>query len=164
MTTTPAGPNRLSRIAAKEVPHRTDERFFAARSDVKRACEEFRHDLRGCQATEAMITDLTTAVARVEQQVKDVAVDEPKAASILRDMTKEMQRLHLAQTWVCSAERVLTRLGAGAPVRLRDSLQEAQESVMWCVRAQRWDGELTGATKRLEQSVKEAEAHAARVS
>ena len=35
---------------------------------------------------------------------------------------------------------------------------------MWCVRAQRWDGELTAATTDLKELVQEAEAHASRVA
>ena len=35
MKSSTPGPNRLTRISAKEVPHRTDERFFAAKADVK---------------------------------------------------------------------------------------------------------------------------------
>lgn len=163
MTGTGTGPNRLSRIAAKEVPHRSDERFFAAKSDVKRACEDLLHDLRGCSASPAMVTDLITAVNRMEQQVKDVSPDEPKASSAVRDMGKEVQHLQSAQAWVSAAERVLTRLGNGASHSVRDGLLEAQDAVMWCVRAQHWDGELTAATKQLEQLVKEAEAHASRV-
>lgn len=164
MTSTGTTPNRLSRIAAKEVPHRTDERFFAAKADVKSACENLMHDLRGCSATPAMVADLTTAVNRMLQQLKDMSPDEPKASSAVRDMGKEVQHLQTAETWVSAAERVLTRLGAGATGAVRDDLLQAQDSVMWSVRAQHWDGELTAATKRLEQLVKEAEAHASRVS
>ena len=164
MTGTGTGPNRLSRIAAKEVPHRTDERFFSAKADVKRACEDLMHDLRSCAATPAMVTDLTTAVTRLLQQVKDVSPDEPKASSTVRDMGKEVQHLQTAQTWVSAAERVLARLGSGTASEVRVGLLEAQDSVMWCVRAQHWDGELTAATKRLEDLVKDAEAHASRVS
>lgn len=163
MTGTGTGPNRLSRTAAKEVPHRTDERFFAAKADVKRACEDLVHDLRGSSASAAMVADLTTAVNRMQQQLKDIAPDEPKASSIVRDLAKEVQHLQSAQTWVSAAERVVGRLG-GSAHDVRDRLREAQDSVMWCVRAQHWDGELTGATKRLEQLVKEAEAQASRVS
>jgi len=162
MTSTGTGPNRLSRISAKEVPHRTDERFFAAKADVKRACEDLLHDLRTSAATGPMVADLTTAVNRLQQQVKDISPDEPKASSTVRDMSKDVQHLQVAQTWVSAAERVMSRLGGGAH-ELRDRLAEGQESVMWCVRAQHWDGELTAATKRLEQLVKDAEAQASRI-
>ncbi len=164
MTGTGTGPNRLSRIAAKEVPHRSDERFFAAKSDVKRACEDLLHDLRGCSARPAMVTDLTVAVTRMQQQLKDFSPDEPKASTAMRDMGKEVSHLSSAQTWVSAAERVLVRLGSGTSHSTRDGLLEAQDAVMWCVRAQHWDGELTAATKQLEQLVKDAEAQASRVS
>jgi hypothetical protein len=118
-------PNRLSRTAAKEVPHRSDERFFAAKADVKKACEDLLHDLRHSSAHEPMVADLTTAVNRVQQQLKDIAPDEPKASSQVRDIAKEVQHLQLAETWVSSCERVLGRLGGSAPTKMRDELLES---------------------------------------
>lgn len=164
MTSKAPGPNRLSRVAAKEVPHRKDERFFAAKADVKKACEDLLHDLRNSSAHPPMVADLVTAVNRVQQQLKDITPDEPKASSTVRDMAKEVEHLQLAETWVSATERVLTRLGSSAPHEMRDGLLEAQDTVMWCVRAQRWDGELTAATTQLQGLVKEAEAAAARVA
>ena len=164
MKTNDQGKNRLSRIAAKEVPHRTDERFFAAKADVKKACEDLLHDLRHSSAHAPMVADLTTAVKRVEQQLKDITPDESKASSAVREMGKEVQHLQLAETWVSATERVLTRLGSAAPHDMRDTLLEAQDTVMWCVRAQHWDGELTAATTNLQKLVQEAEAHASRVA
>jgi hypothetical protein len=159
-----SGPNRLTRIAAKEVPHRTDERLFAAKADVKKACEDLLHDLRHSSAHEPMVADLATAVNRVLQQLKDITPDIPKASSEVKEMSKEVQHLQLAETWVSSAERVLTRLGSGAPKEMRDGLLEAQDTVMWCVRAQHWDGQLTAAVTQLQNLVKEAEANASRVA
>ncbi len=163
MKSNTSGPNRLSRTAAKEVPHRSDERFFAAKADVKKACEDLLHDLRHSSAHAPMIADLTTAVKRVQQQVKDITPDEPKASTTVRDMAKEVQHLQVAETWVSATERVLTRLGSGAPHEMRDGLLEAQDAVMWNVRAQHWDGDLTAATSQLQKLVQEAEAHASRV-
>ena len=162
MKSNTSGPNRLSRTAAKEVPHRTDERFFAAKADVKKACEDLLHDLRHSSAHAPMVADLVTAVNRVQQQLKDITADEPKASSAVRDMAKEVQHLQVAETWVSATERVLTRLGTNATHEMRDGLLEAQDTVMWCVRAQHWDGELTAATKQLEKLVKDAEAQASR--
>jgi hypothetical protein len=164
MKSNTSGPNRLSRTAAKEVPHRTDERFFAAKADVKKACEDLLHDLRHSSAHAPMVADLVTAVNRVQQQLKDISADEPKASSAVRDMAKEVQHLQLAETWVSATERVLTRLGTGVSHEMRDGLLEAQDTVMWHVRAQRWDGELTAATTQLQRLVQEAEAHASRVA
>jgi hypothetical protein len=163
MKNSTSGPNRLSRTAAKEVPHRADERLFAAKADVKKACEDLLHDLRHSSAHAPMVADLVTAVNRVQQQLKEITPDEPKASSAVRDMAKEVQHLQLAETWVSATERVLTRLGSSAPHEMRDGLLEAQDTVMWCVRAQRWDGELTSATTQLQKLVQEAEAHASRV-
>lgn len=162
MKSTSPGPNRLSRISAKEVPHRADERFFAARAAVKTACEDLCHDLRHSAAHAPMVADLETAVQRVQQQLKDISADEPKASSHVKDMAKEVQHLHVAETWVSATERVLARMGQNAGKEMRDELLEAQEAVMWCIRAQHWDGELTGAVTRLQKLVQEAEAHASR--
>lgn len=158
------GPNRLTRVTAKEVPHRTDERFFAAKSDVKNACETLLHDMRHSSAHAPMVTDFITAVTRMQQQLKEITPDVPKASSEVRDMGKEVQHLQLAHTWVSATERVLSRLGASCSHEMRDELLEAQDTVMWCVRAQRWDGELTRAVTSLQKLVQHAEVHAARVA
>jgi hypothetical protein len=54
-----------------------------------------------------MVADLVTAVNRVQQQLKDITADEPKASSAVRDMAKEVQHLQVAETWVSATERVL---------------------------------------------------------
>lgn len=156
--------NRLSRIAAKEVPHRTDDRLFAAKADVKKACEDLLHDLRHSSAHRPDVDDLTTAVNRVLQGLKDVTPEMPKASSEVRETAKEVQRLQMAHTWVSASERVSARLGVNGSARTRNELAEAQHAVMWCVRAQRWDGQLTAAVSQLQKLVQEAEASAARVS
>ena len=164
MKSSTPGPNRLTRISAKEVPHRSDERFFAAKADVKKACESLLHELRHSSAHPPMVADLVTAVNRMEQSLKDITPDMPKASTEVRDMAKEVQHLQLAETWVSATERVLTRLGTSSSSEMRHGLREAQESVMWCVRAQHWDGELTGAVTKLQKLVQQAETHAARVA
>ncbi len=164
MKTNTSGPNRLSRVAAKEVPHRSDERFFAAKSSVRTQCEDLLHDLRHSSAHAPMIADFTSAVDRVEQILKDISPDTPKATSAVKDLSKEVQHLALAESWVSSAERVLGRLGPNGSAALRSSLAEAQETVMWCVRADHWDGQLTAAITALENLVKDAEAAAARAT
>lgn len=164
MKSSTPGPNRLTRIAAKEVPHRTDERFFAAKADVKKACEDLIHELRTSAAHPPMVADLATAVNRMQKQLKDMTPDVPKASSEVRDMAKEVQHLQLAETWVSATERVLTRLGAACSHEMRDALLEAQDTVMWCVRAQVWDGELTAAVTKLQKLVQDAEVQAARVA
>jgi hypothetical protein len=164
MKSNASGPNRLSRTAAKEVPHRSDERFFAAKADVKKSCEELLHDLRHSAAHEPMVADMVTAVNRVQQQLKDIAPEESKASSLVRDIAKEVQHLQLAEVWVSSTERVLTRLGGNVPQKMRDELLEAQDTVMWCVRAEHWDGQLTASVTQLQKLVQGAEALAARVA
>ncbi len=164
MKSTDSGKNRLSRTAAKEVPHRSDERFYSARADVRKSCEDLLHLLRTSSAHEVVVADFTTAVDRLMQELAQISPDEPKASSTVRDMGKEVQHLQVAETWVAAADRVLERLGAHASHTMRDGLLEAQERVMWCVRAQHWDGELTSTTTQLQGLVQDAEAHAARVA
>ena len=163
MKTNSAGPNRLSRVAAKEVPHRGDERFFAAKQAVRSQCEDLLHDLRHSAAHAPMVADFTSACDRVERELKEMTPDAPKATSAVKELAKEVGHLSLASTWVSSAERVLGRLGTGANSAVRTSILEAQDTVMWCVRADHWDGQLTAAITVLERLVKEAEAAAARV-
>jgi hypothetical protein len=164
MKTTDSGKNRLSRIAAKQVPHRSDERFYSARADVKKACEDFLHLLRTSSAHDVAVKDFIKAVNRLEQDLQETSPDESKASSVVRDMGKEVLHLQVAETWVAASHRVLDRLGANASTEMRVGLEEGRERVMWCVRAQHWDGELTSTTTQLEALVKEAEAHAARVA
>lgn len=164
MKTTDSGKNRLSRVAAKEVPHRAHERFYSARADAKRVCEDLLHLLRTSPAHEVVVRDFVTAVNRLMQDLQHVSPDEPKARSTVRDMGKEAQHLQVAEVWVAGADRVLDRLGPRASHQMRDELLEAQERVLWCVRAQHWDGELTSTTTRLQLLVQQAEAHAARVA
>lgn len=164
MKSTDSGKNRLSRTAAKEVPHRSNERFYSARADVRKSCEDLLHLLRTSAAHEVVVADFTAAVDRLMHDLAQISPDEPKASSTVRDMGKEVQHLQVAETWVAATDRVLERLGAHASNGTRDALLEAQERVMWCVRAQHWDGELTSTTTQLQALVQDAEAHAARVA
>lgn len=164
MKSSDSGKNRLSRTAAKRVPHRSHERFYAARADVKKACEDLIHLLRTSSAHQVVIADFVTAVRRVEHDLHALSPDEPKVSSIVREMGKEVQHLQVAETWVSAADRVLDRLGTRAPHGQRDALLEARERVMWCVRAQHWDGELTSTTTQLQGLVQEVEVTAARVA
>lgn len=156
-------PNRLSRTAAKHAPHREDDRFYAARAAVSRACEDLIHDIRRLPLHAPMAADFTSAVRRVEQHLQEARMSVARSTATIRDSSREVQHLHLAASWVSAAERVLTRLGSKASKSLRDRLLEAQDAVMWHVRADRWGGDLTAATAQLESVVKEAEASAARL-
>jgi hypothetical protein len=158
------GPSRLSRIAAKKVPHRSSDRLFAAKSSAKTMCEDLIHDVRRSAVHEAVRIDFLDAIDHVQHRLHDISPDVPHAASWVRDFAKEISHLQVAHTWVAAAERVLGRLGAHGPKGMRDALVESQDSVMWCVRAGHWDGQLTSAVTGLEACVKDAEVHAARVA
>lgn len=157
------GPSRLSRIAAKEVPHRKSDRFFAAKSDVKASCEQLVHDVKRSALHEAKKVDMLNAAARVEQALHEITEDTPGGRNEMVELEKQVDHLQLAEKWVNAAERVVTRLGDSAGKDIRDVVLEAQETVMWNVRADHWDGQLTAALSVLTKAVQDAESHASRV-
>jgi len=155
---------RLSRIAAKEVPHRKSDRFFAAKTEVKASCEQLVHDVKRCDMREAMKTDLLQAVDRVYQSLHDIGEDTPGGRNELVELQKQVGHLQLAEKWSNCAARVIVRLGNDGGKEARDRVLEAQDAVMWCVRADQWDGQLTAALSVLTVAVQDAEALASRVS
>jgi len=155
---------RLSRVAAKEVPHRKSDRFFAAKSEVKASCEQLVHDVKRCSMHEAMKSDLLQAVDRVYQALHEIGEDTPGGRNELVDLAKQVEHLQLAEKWVNSAARVVTRLGNEGSKEARDAVLEAQDAVMWCVRADQWDGQLTAALSVLTTAVQDAEALASRIN
>ena len=163
MTQQSSGPSRLSRIAAKEVPHRKAGRFFAAQSNVKHSCEQLVLDVKRSALHDAMKTDLLSAVDRVNQASHALTEDTPGGRNDLVELETQVEHLQLAEKWVNAAERVLTRLGTEGAKNVRDTLLEHQDKVMWCVRADHWDGQLTAALLELTKQVQEAEALASRV-
>ena len=158
-----SGPSRLSRIAAKEVPHRKTGRFFAAKTDVKHSCEQLVHDVKRSALHNSMKTDLLNAVDRVHKALHNLSEDTPGGRNELVELEKQVEHLLLAEKWVNAAERVLVRLGIGGNKVVRAAVLEEQDKVMWCVRADQWDGQLTSALSALTKQVQEAEAHASRV-
>ena len=72
MSQSSSGKSRLSRVAAKEVPHRKSDRFFAAKSEVKASCEQLSLDVKRSTLHEAMKLDLLQAVDRVHRLLHDV--------------------------------------------------------------------------------------------
>lgn len=161
---TPSRTNRLSRVAAKEVPHRTDQRFFAAKADVRSTCEDLEHDLRHSAAHPAAVRDFRSAMQEVEELLHRLGPADSGARSQVRDLAKEVQHLQLAHTWVSHGQRVLNRLAAHGPSTVRSAVEETQDVVMWCVRSGTWDGQLTAAVTALENAVKSAEVFAARLA
>ncbi|MFA7323013.1 MAG: hypothetical protein WC005_01515 [Candidatus Nanopelagicales bacterium] len=157
-----SGPSRLSRIAAKEVPHRKTDRFFAAKTDVKASCEKLVHDVKRSALHDAMKSDMLHAADLVQKSLHDMTEDTPGGRNELVELEKQVEHLQLAEKWVNAAERVLTRLGSNGAKEVRDGVLESQDKVMWCVRAEQWDGQLTAALSVLTTSVQDAEALAAR--
>lgn len=162
MSTQTPGPNRLARTAAKEVPHRKADRFFAAKTDLRNSCEDLLKDVQMAPLHDAMRKDLTDAVKRVDREAQELGPDVSGARNTIVDLGKQVQHLALANKWVSNAQRVLDKLGSGAKAT-RDALLEAQDSVMWHVRADIWDGQLTAALSNLKALVQEAETEASRV-
>jgi hypothetical protein len=143
---------RLSRAAAKYKPHRSEQRFFAARTDARHACEELRSIIRRSAIHDSMKKDLLTAVLRAEAMLVALSPTAHHPGAAAKEIAKQVDHLRV----------VLTRVHGGGPVTLRHAVEECQDAVMWCVRAERWDGHLTAAVTRLEAVVKEAEVHASR--
>ena len=164
MSSSNSGPSRLARTAAKEVPHRTTDRFFAAKSAVRSSCEDLVHDVRRSHLHDSMKADLLRAVDRIERELHDISATEDGGRTRLVEIDKELQHLRMAEKWVAASERVLTRLGTNGPKATRDELLEAQDSVMWCVRAHVWNGQLTSSLARLQRVVQDAEVRASRTA
>lgn len=158
------GRNRLSRLAAKEVPHRQDSRLFAAKSSVTTAIEDLTTVVRKAHIHDAARNDLLGALQRAEHQLHDITPSTSGATGAVKDLAKQVDHLQLAEKWIAGSTRVLERLGANGAKATRDLLEERQESVLWCVRAAHWDGDLTTAVKQLQQATQEAEAQAARAT
>ena len=154
--------SRLSRNAAKHRPHRTEERFFAARADARHACEELRSIIRRSSIHDTMKQELLVAVTRAEAQLAGLTPTTVHPGARAKEIGKHVGHLRIAEAWVAAADRVLGRMRGVGPSSLRRELEERQEAVMWCVRAEQWDGHLTAAVTQLEVTVKEAEVHASR--
>jgi hypothetical protein len=153
---------RLSRAAAKHKPHRAEERFFAARTDARHTCEELRSIIRRSSMHDASKQDLLGAVARAEAMVAALTPTAHHPGATAKEIAKQVGHLRVAETWIAAADRVLARLRGGGPSSVRREVEERQDAVLWCVRAQRWDGHLTAAVTHLKVAVKEAEVHASR--
>lgn len=154
-------PNRLARTAAKEVPHRKQDRFFAAKSDLKAMCESLVKEVRQSPLHEPMRVDLLNATSRVEREASEIGPDDSGARNTIVELEKQVEHLASAEKWASAAQRVIDRLGTSAPAT-RDQLLEAQDAVVWHVRADAWDGQLTSAIATLKTVVHEAEVIAAR--
>ena len=162
MSTQSTGPNRLSRQAAKEVPHRIENRFHAAKASVSTAAEDLLATVRKAHIHEVVRSDLVAAIERVQRRLHDITGAVSGATSHVKELGKQVQHLQLAEKWVAASDRVLSRLGANGAKATRDALLEAQDAVMWCVRADHWDGQLTAAVKKLQSVTQDAEVRAAR--
>jgi hypothetical protein len=156
--------SRTSRIEAKYKGNRSEARFFAARNSAKESCENLRTAIRKSHIHSVMRGELLEATDRAEALVKEVEPTQIHPGAEIRQLAKEIEHLQLAEQWVAAADRVLARLGTQGPAQSRTELEEAQEAVMWCVRANEWNGQLTAAGTQLQKVVAEAEIHAARVN
>jgi len=156
--------SRADRDAAKHKPHRTEERFYKAKHDAQHACEELRARIQRSSIHEAVRKQLLAAVASAESRINEVTLTRSHPGAQLRDLTKEVSHLQVAETWLAASDRVLSRLGANGPRSARARVEQEVDTVMWHVRAGEWDGRLTAAVTGLQQAVQDAEAHAAHVA
>lgn len=156
--------SRLTRADAKHKPHRSEDRFFAARNEARAQCETLKAAIRKSHIHAVMRDDLLAAVDRAESMVKAVEPTQSHPGAEIRQLSKEIEHLHLAEQWVAATDRVLGRLNGQGPADIKVRLEEAQEAVMWCVRANEWNGQLTAAGTQLQEMVREAEVHASRIA
>ena len=156
--------SRLTRAEAKHKPHRSQERFFAARNDARARCESLRTAIRKSHIHTVVREELLAAVDRAEDLVKSVEPTQSHPGAEIKQLAKEIEHLTLAEQWVAASDRVLSRLNGQGPIDLRKNLEQAQEAVMWCVRANEWNGQLTAAGTQLQDAVREAEVHASRIA
>jgi len=96
-----------------------------------------------------------------ESQINEVTPTRSHPGSQLREITKQVGHLQVAENWLAASDRVMNRLGPDGPRSRRAALEEAVDTVMWHIRAGEWDGRLTAAVTQLQKAVQEAEAHAA---
>lgn len=153
--------SRSDRDAAKHKPHRTEDRFYKAKHDAQHACEDLRSRIRRSHIHDAVRKELLSAVDSADARINDVSPTRSHPGSALKDITKEVGHLTVAEIWLAAADRVLMRLGANGPRSARTRIEAEVDSVMWHVRAGLWDGRLTSTVARLQRAVQDAECHAA---
>jgi len=158
------GKSRAERDAAKHKPHRTEERFYKAKHDAQHACEDLRARIQRSNIHEAVRKEMLAAVSSAESQINDVSPTRSHPGSQLREITKQVGHLQVAETWLAASDRVLGRLGPDGPRSPQAAIEEAVDTVMWHIRAGEWDGRLTPAVTELQRAVQEAEVHAAHLA
>lgn len=156
--------SRADRDAAKHKPHRTEERFYKAKHDAQHACEELRARIQRSALHDAVRNELISAIDAAESRINDISLTRSHPGAQLREITKEVGHLQVAETWLAGADRVLERLAGNGPRSARALLEQEVDAVMWHVRAGEWDGRLTAAVGGLRAAVQEAEIHAARAA
>jgi hypothetical protein len=152
---------RAERDAAKHKPHRTEDRFYKAKHDAQHACEDLRARIQRSNIHEAVRKELLKAVSSAESAINELTPTRSHPGAQLRDITKEVGHLQVAENWLAAADRVLDRLGPNGPRAQQTKIEEGVDTVMWHVRAGEWDGRLTAAVTQLQKVVQEAETHAA---
>lgn len=153
--------SRTERDAAKHKPHRTEDRFYKAKHDAQHACENLRSSIKRSHIHDAVRKELLGAVAEAESRIGEVTLTRSHPGAELRELTKEIGHLQIAENWLAAADRVLDRLGPNGPRSQRAAIEEGVDTVMWHVRAGEWDGRLTASVTQLQRIVQEAETHAA---
>lgn len=153
--------SRAERDAAKHKPHRTEERFYKAKHDAQHACEDLRSSIKRSHIHDAVRKELLAAVSEAEAQINGVSPTRSHPGAELRELTKEVGHLQVAENWLAAADRVVERLGPNGPKSQLSAVEEGVDAVMWHIRAGEWDGRLTAAVTQLQRIVQEAETHAA---
>ena len=153
--------SRAERDAAKHKPHRTEDRFYKAKHDAQHACEDLRARIQRSHIHAAVRKELLAAVSRAEARINDVTLTRSHPGAHLRELTKEVGHLQVAENWLAAADRVLERLGPNGAKAQRSAVEEGVDTVMWHIRAGEWNGQLTAAVTGLQRIVQDAETLAA---
>ena len=118
--------------ARKEMPPNTNPtdpgRFYKAKHDAQHACEDLRAKIQRSNIHDAVRHELFRAVDAAESQISEVALTRSHPGSRLRDITKDVGHVQVAETWLAAADRVLGRLGPDGPRSLRVAIDEAVDT------------------------------------
>ncbi len=163
----PIGKTGSTSHAHKEMPpntnpHRTQDRFYKAKHDAQHACEDLRAKIQRSNIHDAVRHELLRAVDAAESQINEVALTRSHPGSRLRDITKDVGHLQVAETWLLPPRTAFSAASApDGPRSSRTAIDEAVDTVMWHIRVCEWDGRPTPAVTELQRAVQEAEAQAA---
>ena len=152
--------SRAQRDAAKHKPHRTQDRFYKAKHDAQHACEDLRAKIQRSNIHDAVRYELLRAVDAAESQISEVELTRSHPGSRLRDITKDVGHVRVAETWLPPRTAFSAASAPWCDRRGLPSTKQRHRDVAH--QGREWDGRLTPAVTELQRAVQEAEAGALR--